>query len=235
MLPEVHLKGAQKRAVRDALAPYLANADEADAALRELEALAAHYLGDVESGLYELEPPRSETLDELERVRAAADTLATALHDLSEPTRERLTDWVHHAPPPDEPEGRGPLAPLVPPETLKRCARDAGFLASRAAMLHDDVKREKRPVGRPRDWAALHFVSGLSNLWARYTGRALPRGNPDRTPWGRFVAGAVLAVGVDGDARYLARVVAESRRKTEKTPSAARRSRRRTARPTRCA
>jgi hypothetical protein len=216
MEPEVRFTDAQRRAVGEALEPYLANADDLTPALRAIETLTARYLGDLDSGIYALDPPRRGTLDELERLRSAADALSKVLRTLSEPTRDRLTEWVHHAPPPDEPESMGPLAPLVPREMLERCAREAGFIAGRAAMLHIKVAREVRPPGRPPDWAARDFVAGLATVWEGYTGRTLPRGNPNRAPWGAFVAAAMQAVGVDGDPYYLARSVAEARQ-AEKT------------------
>ena len=78
------------------LALHLANPDDLAAALREVEELAAHYLADLESGIHAPDPPRRETVEELERLRDAADALSETLRTLSEPTRERLTQWVSH-------------------------------------------------------------------------------------------------------------------------------------------
>jgi hypothetical protein len=219
MLPEVRFTDAQRRAVLDELSPYLVNRSDADAALRELEALVAHYLGDLESGIYAPDPKRSETLGELERLRVAADALAGALRNLSEPTRERLTRWVQqpvdHAP--DEPAAPAVLAPFVPPEVLERCRRDARYLAWRVETLRAEVAREVRPGGRPRDWPALRFAQGLAAVWKRSTGRE-PRCDPDTSPWSRFVAVCVRVAGVDLSPDYLARIVSEQRRALADSP-----------------
>jgi hypothetical protein len=214
MRSEVRFTDAQRRAVGDELAPHLVNPDDLAAALREVQTLVADYVGTLESGFYEPDPPRRETLDELERLRAAADALAAALENLSEPTRERLTEPVHRTPDhaPDEPAPPDVLEPFVPPEVLGRSRRDARYLAWRFETLGAEVAREVRPSGKRPDWAARDFGARLAAAWVRFTGLE-PRCDPGISPWSRFVAVCVGVAGVDVTPDYLARrIVAERRR-----------------------
>lgn len=208
MLAEVRFSTAERDAALKALEPHLADASERDAALQALERIKAESLFDRETRIYAPES-RPEIRAELKQVCRAAQALADALEALSEATRDRLTEWVPGAA--VLPGEASVWAPMVRPELLQSLSREAGFLAGCASMAGDLLAGEPHAGGRPKDGAALASVAALATVWERFTGSRPPRGNPDRTPWGRFVSVMLPIIGTPGSADYLARAVAETR------------------------
>ena len=152
--------------IRSCLRPHLRDPGDEDTVIRALEEAIGEYKGLLGAGVNDPLRDRKATLAELEALSEKAGALSQTLQDLHPETRERLTEWVEHAPAPGE--ERGLMAPLFDPQRLQQLPIDVGMLAGRAGLVSKRVEDEERRRGRPTDVAAHDLTSTCRDIFDRH-------------------------------------------------------------------